>query len=222
MLKLVCRVKREQWAGVLLVFALHGGLLFALVNYRTLPSPAPDKAVIVMVSFISPPLQAVKTEPPKPVKQQNSPRPVRVAQPGVRQPAVQLTSSTARPMGNEPLLHDPLPTPPARPAPAVDAPAPSPQIMAADLSVSCPERPAPDYPRMAMRLNQQGKGMLRVELNEDGSVAVVEIKTSSGYPLLDVAALKKVKTWRCKPAQRNGVAVRTVALQPFKFYMKDE
>ncbi len=71
-----------------------------------------------------------------------------------------------------------------------------------------------------MRMNEQGKAVLRVELAEDGSIVHVEVKSSSGYKRLDEAALSVVRTWRCKPAMKNGVAVRSTALQPFNFIME--
>ena len=73
---------------------------------------------------------------------------------------------------------------------------------------------------LSKRMNEQGKVVLRVELGEDGRVANAEVKTSSGYRRLDDAALNTVKTWRCKPAMRNGVAMRAVALQPFNFILE--
>jgi protein TonB len=62
--------------------------------------------------------------------------------------------------------------------------------------------------------------LLRVELGEDGRVSGVAVKTSSGFSSLDEAAVSAVKTWRCKPAIQNGVAVRAVALQPFAFILE--
>jgi protein TonB len=46
------------------------------------------------------------------------------------------------------------------------------------------------------------------------------VKSSSGFPRLDEAALSAVKSWRCTPASRNGVALRSFALQPFNFTLK--
>ena len=93
-------------------------------------------------------------------------------------------------------------------------------MLSGELSVSCPERSPPDYPMLARRMNEQGKVVLRVELGEDGRVANATVKTSSGHQRLDAAALNVVKTWRCKPAVQDGVAVRAVALQPFSFILE--
>jgi protein TonB len=101
----------------------------------------------------------------------------------------------------------------------IEAP-PEPVVLASELSVNCPERSPPDYPSQSMRMNEQGKVVLRVELGEDGRVATAEVKTNSGYRRLDEAALNAVKTWRCKPSVRNGVAFRAVALQPFNFVLE--
>jgi protein TonB len=86
--------------------------------------------------------------------------------------------------------------------------------------VSCKERTAPAYPKQSLRLGEQGKTVLLVELDELGRVVNVAVKTKSGFPRLDEAAINAVKTWRCSPAERNGVAVRAVALQPFNFILK--
>jgi protein TonB len=48
------------------------------------------------------------------------------------------------------------------------------------------------YPNMARRGQQQGVVLLEFVLNPDGSLARCEIEQSSGYPLLDRAALKAV------------------------------
>lgn len=95
-----------------------------------------------------------------------------------------------------------------------------PIILSGELSVSCPDRSAPVYPRQSSRLGEQGKAVLLVELDELGRVINVAVKTKSGFPRLDEAAVNAVKTWHCTPAKRNGVAVRSVALQPFNFTLK--
>jgi protein TonB len=95
-----------------------------------------------------------------------------------------------------------------------------PVTLGEELSVACPERRAPAYPAISRRLGEEGMVVLRVELDQAGSVVHAEVKASSGFARLDEAALTAVKTWRCQPAQRNGQPVRAVALQPFKFVLQ--
>jgi protein TonB len=90
-------------------------------------------------------------------------------------------------------------------------------LLSGELAVSCSERTPPAYPRLSLRLGEQGRTMLLVELDERGRVANVSIKSGSGFARLDEAAVNAVKSWRCTPAMRNGIAVRSVATQPFNF-----
>jgi len=95
-----------------------------------------------------------------------------------------------------------------------------PVTLSSDLSISCPELTAPDYPEQSRHLGEEGKLMLQVELDESGRVSQTHIIRSSGYSRLDHAALAAVKTWRCRPALRDGQPVRAVALQPFNFVLQ--
>ena len=89
-----------------------------------------------------------------------------------------------------------------------------------ELSVSCPQRRPPAYPPLSRRLGEEGKTVLRVELDAQGAISAAQVTASSGFSRLDEAALAAVKTWRCTPAQRDGQPVRAVALQPFKFLLQ--
>lgn len=208
MLKLLYRLKQEQVFGLLFVLALHGVVLYGLWSYRIIP--APDEAITLMVNLIDPPPEQPK--PPQPAP----PEPRPPAPPPPEHQHLAAEAPVVQP--DEPAVYVPPPPPPP---PVVEAPPlPSqPMVLPDELSVSCPERSPPDYPRLSMRRNEQGKVVLRVELGEDGRVARTEVKTSSGYRRLDDAALNAVKTWRCNPPMRNGVAVRAVALQPFNFIL---
>jgi protein TonB len=62
----------------------------------------------------------------------------------------------------------------------------------------------PVYPFMSKRLNEQGTVMLRVQVKADGTAGHVEVKSSSGFPRLDQAAMDAVKTWRFNPATVDG------------------
>ena len=108
---------------------------------------------------------------------------------------------------------------PPPPEPVIESP-PQPVQLASELAVNCPVRSAPDYPLLSRRMNEHGRVVLRVELDEDGRVADVAVKESSGYPRLDASALETVRTWRCNPLKRDGVALRAVALQPFNFILE--
>jgi protein TonB len=64
--------------------------------------------------------------------------------------------------------------------------------------------PAPSYPKLSRRLNEQGQVVIRVYVGADGSAQQGEIKTSSGYDRLDQEALRTVLRWRFVPGQRLG------------------
>jgi protein TonB len=73
---------------------------------------------------------------------------------------------------------------------------------------------------LSRRLGEQGKVVLRVELDTQGAVSSAYVVSSSGARRLDDAALAAVRQWRCNPAQRGGAAVRATALQPFNFILE--
>jgi protein TonB len=59
----------------------------------------------------------------------------------------------------------------------------------------------PDYPASEIRKNHEGTVQLLIYVLPDGRVSDVKIGRSSGYPLLDDAALRKARSaWRFLPA----------------------
>lgn len=206
--------KHERAAGLALVLALHAAALWGLWQHRLIPSP--QQAMTLFVNFIAPPAVAINPPPPQP-----KPKPVEKPKPR------QIVAAT-------PIVAPAdyvAPPPPPHPAPLVVPPEPvtptapslpvGPITLAGELSVACPQRTAPSYPPTARRLGEEGIVVLRVELDEQGKVCAARISSSSGFARLDAAALEAVRNWQCNPAQRAGRPVRAVAVQPFKFILRE-
>jgi protein TonB len=195
----------ERAAGLLFVLVAHIVALWGLWSHRILV--VPDEVVTLFVDTITLPPPPPK-EAPKPARLEK-PRPMEKPQP---QQLVAEAPANAPGDAVAPPPQPPVEAPPARPA--------GPVSLGTELAVACPERSAPTYPPLSRRQNEEGKVVLRVELDEQGGVAAVRIATSSGFARLDEAALAAVKTWRCNPARRDGQPVRAVALQPFRFVLQ--
>jgi len=82
------------------------------------------------------------------------------------------------------------------------------------------ENPPPPYPRVARRRGYEGGTLLRVEVLETGNVGGIEIATSSGFDVLDEAAVRAVKDWHFVPATKNGKRVRQWVVVPIRFSLK--
>lgn len=82
-------------------------------------------------------------------------------------------------------------------------------------------RPKPIFPREAKRAEQQGTVMVVVEVTASGSVASVAILRSSGFPLLDNAALQAVRRYTFEPAIKSGIPVASRAEIPVRFDLTD-
>jgi len=204
------------------VFALHGALLHSLWQSHILPPPAETATLFVDLLTDTPKVELPKPDPPKPKA-----KPVKREQPVQPPPPQQLAAQTPVVSSSDPVVSPSPPPPPPRievpaePVPPAPPPKPvEPAVLSSDLALTCPDRAPPSYPAISRRLGEEGKVVLRVELNETGQVDRATIKTSSGYARLDEAALATVKRWRCRPASRDGAAVRAVAIQPFNFVLE--
>ena len=178
----------------------------------------------VLAEFVTPPTPEAK-EPPPPAQPPPKPMP---RQPVVRQQA-------PRPVAKP----DPLPAPNAPmgvaeavPAPVTEAP-PTPAAPPAPPSPPAPPRielpssnagylnnPKPTYPAISRRLGEQGKVVLRVFIDAEGSPQQIEIRQSSGYERLDQQALDAVRRWRFVPGKRNGVPEAMWNIVPINFVLE--
>jgi protein TonB len=162
---------------------------------KALPEPAPVKLQPARKPVIKPKQERLVTKSPAPAKQElATPEPS-------PEPVVEQVES----------------------APVVSAPAPMPTgpvTLSSELSVSCPRLTPPEYPAISRRMGEEGKLVLRVELDESGRIDDAKVINSSGYERLDAAALTAVKSWQCNPSLRNGQPVRAIALQPFNFVLQ--
>lgn len=73
------------------------------------------------------------------------------------------------------------------------------------------------YPRRARDLNQQGEALIRVRLDGEGNAEEVQLWKSSGFVLLDNAALAAARRWQFEPARRNGMPVIAWVQIPVRF-----
>jgi protein TonB len=63
--------------------------------------------------------------------------------------------------------------------------------------------------------------VLRVEVSVAGAPLSVAVLSTSGYPLLDKAALAAVEQWRFQPASQAGTAVAGAADVPIQFRLEE-
>ncbi len=82
------------------------------------------------------------------------------------------------------------------------------------------KNPPPRYPSRAKRLKQQGLVSLNAWVSASGRVQRLTVRSSSGYTLLDEAALESVKRWKFKPARMNGTPVDSKVIVPVRFELK--
>lgn len=76
------------------------------------------------------------------------------------------------------------------------------------------------YPPRAIELNQQGEALIRVRLDPTGAAVEIVLHRSSGFALLDRAALAAVRGWHFLPAVRGGRPVAAWVEIPVRFHLR--
>lgn len=65
----------------------------------------------------------------------------------------------------------------------------------------------PEYPVQSRRLNEEGTVVLKILVLAEGNAGEIEVKSSSGFPMLDQSAIDAVKKWHFNPAIIDGKAI---------------
>ncbi len=83
------------------------------------------------------------------------------------------------------------------------------------------KNPKPKYPPVAERRNQQGTVVLNVTVSASGRAIKIAIKKSSGFELLDQAAITAVREWEFTPARIGTQAVESEIEVPWRFTLSN-
>ncbi|MFC1534291.1 energy transducer TonB [Thermodesulfobacteriota bacterium] len=79
------------------------------------------------------------------------------------------------------------------------------------------KNPPPGYPSSAKRRRYEGTVVLEVLVSRQGRVDDLLLSRSSGYPVLDQAAIKSVKSWLFEPGKRGNQIVEMWVRVPVRF-----
>ena len=80
--------------------------------------------------------------------------------------------------------------------------------------------PPPEYPRLARRRGLEGVVLLEVLVDSSGRVANMRLSRTSGYALLDKAAMKGVQRWQFTPGTMNGSTQEMWVEIPVRFQLR--
>ncbi len=231
--------------AVVVVVAGHVGLVLLMLGGQSPESlPVPVQAPVIqgmLVAAAAPPLPepppATVLTPSKKVAPKPEPMPLvqkvstEEATALIEEPPEDIVEPSVEPeKENLPLDVEPQ----AKPVPEVREPPPRESLTetaaskTANVTEVIPPRvdayqhnnPAPKYPKLSKRLREEGVVILQLLITQNGTVDEVNIKTSSGYPRLDKAAIKAVKQWRYVPAQQGDETISYRYEQPIHFAMK--
>lgn len=212
--------------------ALHAALLLGAGALLVAPGPAVEKAVrnVLYVSLsvkASPAPSPVYTEPqrraerapvaPRAMPEPRAPTPAAVAAIEVSTPpppAIAIAPSAREggpavmsPASSTIEASDAGPAADATPSASADWPA----------YLRAPE---PSYPQAAREDEQEGLVILRVLVSRDGRPAQIRVAASSGFRLLDAAAVAGVRGWTFVPARDGSRAIEAWMEVPVRFQLR--
>ncbi len=84
------------------------------------------------------------------------------------------------------------------------------------------QTPPPIYPQAARRKGYEGLVLISVEILENGTPGQLLVKKSSGYAILDQAALSAVRKWKFIPAEKNDLRIRSWGDVPIRFVLQED
>ncbi|MBD8636886.1 energy transducer TonB [Stenotrophomonas sp. CFBP 13725] len=201
-------VRITAWSAAIALHLLAFLLLIIPAAYVALPLPreAPQ------IRWITP----EKPLPPTPVPPAD---PVAVVPPQTSvQPLPTPLPLPPAVINQAPVLALPASTSAVAAPQAVPSPTEAPAMGGAGAYLSYRSAPPPSYPIAALRNQEQGTVLLRVEVDANGQPTRVTIERSSGSRALDTAARQQVlRRWTFEPSMRDGVATASVGLVPIDF-----
>ena len=208
---LACILSVAAHAGIYLhinseLFAAHPADTMPTIVVSLVATPAPVmRAVAEPAPPVTPPEPVVKKPLPKPRK-----KPVKRPQPVKPKQVIQQADVPEIAERMEEVISA---APPAAGRPTVaELPVEPPRSDAAYL-----DNPPPVYPRLLLRRGAEGTVLVRAQVQDDGHCSQVLLKESSGFRLLDDAALAAVKDWRFVPARKGATNVMVWVDVPVAF-----
>jgi protein TonB len=192
-----------------LVIALH---VLLLVGFQLSPqrvTTANSMGDLVVASLLDPNPQLEKKTTP-------APKPEKKVEPKVENTkSVPITAASTSSASATPPAESASATPPSSAGGSTTGELKSVSISQAQCSV-----PEPFYPSLARRMGESGKTMVRLMINESGTVDKVSLSQSSGIQRLDQAALEAAMKIRCRPFVESGKAIKVTAIQPYIFRLE--
>jgi TonB family protein len=79
--------------------------------------------------------------------------------------------------------------------------------------------PPPIYPKLARERGYQGTVLLEVQVLPSGRCGQIAVQQSSGFSILDDAAVEAVKRWQFKPATQGCTPVTVWVEIPIRFQL---
>jgi len=209
-LKSMMKAMSLQSQIAVLVIALHVLLLvgFQLSPQRVTTANSMGDLVVASLLDPNPQLEKKTTPAPKPEKKLE-PKVENTKSVAITTAASTSSSSVSPPVESASAM------PPSSAGGSSSGELKSVSISQAQCSV-----PEPFYPSLARRMGESGKTMVRLMINESGTVDKVSLSQSSGIQRLDQAALDAAMKIRCRPFVESGKAIKVTAIQPYIFRLE--
>lgn len=204
---------KRSWGTLVAILLAHVAVLAALVKFDVIQ--VARRQPPQMMSLV--PLEIAPPPPPAAAEPQHKPK---LSNPQIVAPVpIVVTPQATPPMAAVTAPQPPAPVAPPTPGPAA-APAAAPAPVSIGTLAAMPGNPPLVYPKSARMRHQEGVALLRILIGTDGRVADIALAQSSGFDVLDRAAMEVVRFWRFAPAKRDGIAVEGVGIFPATFKLR--
>lgn len=214
--------QKKGRAAIAALFAvatvLHIGVYAVLGEAGPAPAPIKKANPIAIDLAPPPPPPPPPPEPPKPQPQvAKVPTPAPAKAPPPPLPVVAEASDGPADANTVQVSNTPQPPAPPAPAPAPPPPPPPEPVTEPRGYAGYLKNPAPEYPLVAQERGMQGRVVLKVHVLASGKPDSVTVESSTGFKILDDAAVKAVLAWSFDPAKRGSTPIDGWVKVPLSF-----